>query len=75
MSEEEISLYKDRVIGYSLYHWINGDEIGIDMNQLIDNSIIEKAIKKSASCKELNQKCLYNFREKYRDLPYLAYRI
>ena len=24
---------------------------------------------------ELDQKCLYNFREKYRNLPYLAYRI
>ncbi len=75
MSEEELSTYRDRVIGYNLYHWINGDSISEKMGQLIDNFVIEKAIKESASCTELNQKCLYNFREKYRNLPYLAYRI
>lgn len=72
---QELSIYRDRVIGYNLYHRINGDKIGENLDQLVDDSIIEKAIQKSASCTELNQKCLYNFREKYRDLPYLAYRI
>lgn len=76
MSEEDLSKYRDRVIGYNLYHWINGGGIGENTNQLIDDSVIEKAIKNSALCGwKLDQKCLYNFREKYRNLPYLAYRI
>jgi predicted acyltransferase (DUF342 family) len=24
MNDEELSVYKDRVIGYNLYHWVNG---------------------------------------------------
>ena len=74
MTEENKSIYRDRVIGYHLYHWIN-DWIDEKMGQLIDDSVIEKAIKYSALCTELDQKCLYNFREKYRNLPYLAYKI
>ena len=76
MSEEDLSKYRDRVIGYNLYHWINWWGIGQNIGQLVDDSVIEKAIKNSALCRwELDQKCLYNFREKYRNLPYLAYRI
>ena len=76
MSEEEVSTYRDRVIGYNLYHWINGGWIGKNIGQLIDDSVIEKAIKYSALCAwDLDQNCLYSFREKYRNLPYLAYRI
>lgn len=76
MTEEEVSVYSDRVIGYNLYHWINGGWIGWESSQLIDDSIIEKTIKKSASCNgELDQRCLYDFREKYRNLPYLAYKV
>ena len=45
--------------------------------RLIDDDIIVKTIKSSAYCseEELDQICFYNFREKYRNLPYLAYKI
>ena len=76
MTEDDLSVYKDRVIGYNLYHWVNGWWIGWDFGQLVDNSVIENAIKKAASCNgELDQICLYNFRGKYRNLPYLAYKV
>ena len=75
MTEEDLSVYKDRVIGYNLYHWVNGGWIESN-TRLVDNNVIEYAIKNSASCKgELDQRCLYNFREKYRNLPYLAYKV
>ena len=77
MTEQELSIYRDKVIGYNLYHWIIGDLTWEDIGQLIDDNIIERAIKESALCTngDLDQKCLYNFREKYRNLPYLAYKI
>lgn len=77
MTEQELSIYRDKVIGYNLYHWIIGDLTWEDIGQLIDDDIIERAIKESALCTngDLDQKCLYNFREKYRNLPYLAYKI
>jgi hypothetical protein len=25
LTDEELSIYRDRVIGYNLYHWINDD--------------------------------------------------
>ena len=76
MTEEEISVYRDRVIGYNLYHWINGDLSWENVGQLIDDTVIEKAIKDSV-CEnnDLDQKCFYDFRDKYRNLPYLAYKI
>ena len=76
LSEEEQSIYRDRVIGYNLYHWINWDLATKDTTQLIDDNIIVEAIKDSASCENVTQQtCFYNFREKYRNLPYLAYKI
>ena len=42
---------------------------------LIDDDIIIKTIKESATCTEDDEKCFYNFRDKYRNLPYLAYKI
>jgi hypothetical protein len=44
---------------------------------LIDDDVIVKTIRRSALCKEgeADQKCFYNFREKYRNLPYLAYQV
>ncbi len=77
MTEENKEIYKDRVIWYELYHWVNGDLPDGDTFQLIDDEIIGKAIEDSVSCGEswLTQECLYNFRESYRDLPYLAYKI
>lgn len=64
----------DKKIWYLMYHRV------FDPNynkwDIIDNSIIETAIAKSASCKQpWTKKCYYLFRDKYRTLPYLAYTI
>ena len=76
LSEEERSIYRDRVVWYNLYHWINGDSTTKNATQLINDDIIVKVIKDSASCENVTeQTCFYNFREKYRNLPYLAYKI
>lgn len=77
LTDEQKALYEDRVIWYSLYHWINWDMTGSTESKLIDDKVIEKAIKESALCTDdkLDRKCFYNFREKYRNLPYLAYKI
>jgi hypothetical protein len=60
-----------------LYHWINDDWVLWEDSPLIDDEVILKTIKDSALCSssEAEQKCFYNFREKYRNLPYLAYQI
>ena len=79
---EDLIDYRNQVIWYNLYHWIKGN-LGED-TELIDDDIIIRAIRNTASCDELadddskeveNKMCFYNFREKYRDLPYLAYKI
>ena len=77
MTEQDLSTYRDKVIWYNLYHWIIGDLTWNNIGQLVDDKVIERAIKESALCTEwdINQKCFYNFREKYRNLPYLAYKI
>lgn len=77
LTEEEKSGYVDRVIWYYLYHWINDDWIVEKENPLIDDKIIVKAIRQWTLCNasDSDQKCFYNFREKYRNLPYLAYNI
>lgn len=77
LSDEQRAAYEDRVIWYSLYHWVNWDLTWEDTELLIDDDIITKTIKSSAYCsdEELDQICFYNFREKYRNLPYLAYKI
>jgi len=77
LTDEELSIYRDRVIWYNLYHWINDDWVLWEDSPLIDDEVILKTIKDSALCSssEAEQKCFYNFREKYRNLPYLAYQI
>ena len=72
------AIYEDRVIWYNLYHWIMDDWVLSKWTtDLIDDDVIVKTIRRSALCKEgeADQKCFYNFREKYRNLPYLAYQI
>jgi hypothetical protein len=36
-----------------------------------------KAIRESSLCNssDTNQKCFYDFRDKYRNIPYLAYKV
>ena len=77
LTEEQRALYADRVIWYNLYHWINWDFTWDNLIQLIDDDLIAKTIKDSTIwCINQDEKrCFYSFREKYRDLPYLAYKI
>ena len=78
-TEEQENKYKDMVIGYNLYHWILDDGKVKEEDVLIDDSIIEKTIRQSALCDnsdiKTKQKCFYDFRDKYRDMPYLAYNV
>lgn len=79
LTEEQENKYKDMVIGYNLYHWIQDDGIVKNSQVLVNDSIIEKTISQAALCSSSetkpNQKCFYAFRDKYRDIPYLAYNI
>jgi hypothetical protein len=63
----------DLIIGYHLYQWI----IHAADNILIDDSIINTTIRENVLCDETrnDNECFYTFREKYRNLPYLAYTI
>ncbi len=72
--DEEISNYRDRVIWYNLYHWLNDENSETD---LIDDEVIVKTIRDVTLCSnsENDQNCSYNFRSKYRDIPYLAYNV
>lgn len=63
----------DLIIGYHLYQWIKYDTDNI----LIDDNVINTTIRENVLCDETrnDNECFYNFREKYRNLPYLAYTI
>ena len=78
LTEDQEDKYRDMVIWYNLYHWIKGDWKMKDSTLLVDDSIIEKTIRQTASCnkvEESKQDCFYDFRDKYRSIPYLAYNI
>ena len=75
LTDAQKDIYKDRVIWYNLYHRIKWDSMDKNNANLIDDDIIIKTIKESATCTEDDEKCFYNFRDKYRNLPYLAYKI
>jgi hypothetical protein len=76
---------EDTIIGYYLYQRAKeGTEViltGIGNTQtfLIDDELINETIKENVLCDattaEQESNCFYKFREKYRDLPYLAYTI
>jgi hypothetical protein len=61
------------IIGYHLYQWAKFDSENI----LINNELIDEAIKKNIFCDETRQEkeCFYSFREKYRNIPQIAYTI
>jgi hypothetical protein len=67
------TLNEDIVIGYHLYQRIKHEAENI----LIDDALITKTIRENILCDESRQdrECFYAFREKYRNLPYLAYTI
>lgn len=74
---DDLSKYVDRVIWYNLYHRINQDWKGKNVTPLIDEDVIIDAIAWSALCPKwkIDENCFYDFREKYRNLPYLAYKV
>jgi len=63
----------DTIIGYHLYQWIKKDW----ENVLIDDQLLDVTIRDNILCDETRKdtECFYSFREKYRDIPYLAYTI
>ena len=77
MDDNQLMNYQDSVIGYNLYQWVNHEGTGKNESPLIDDDIIIKSIRSSSSCapSDSNKECFYKFRNKYRNLPYLAYQI
>ena len=78
LSESEKLDYQDKVIGYNLYHRINYNWTWENITPLIDDEIISETIMENILCDlstTAETACFYNFRDKYRNLPYLAYRI
>ena len=77
LSWEELSNYQDKVIWYNLYKRINSNWTGTNMSPLIDDALIAETVKESTLCDSSisDAECFYNFRDKYRDLPYLAYTV
>ena len=69
----EGALDEDTVIGYHLYQWAKRD----GENILINDEVLKTTIKENILCDDARQEseCFYAFREKYRDLPHLAYTI
>lgn len=66
----------DWIETWNLYEWTYGSD-SMERVWLIDDSIVVKTIKENAMCDDdmSNSECFYNFRDKYRDIPYLAYGI
>lgn len=77
MTDDQLTDYQDRVIWYSLYQWVDYEWTGENKNLLIDDNVLIKTIRNTSSCaaNESNKDCFYKFRNKYRDLPYLAYQV
>ena len=74
--DEEIASYQDKVIGYNLYKRISYSWTGKNTTPLIDDDLIVETIRENACDWSISDaECFYNFREKYRDLPYIAYTI
>lgn len=75
LSGEDDRIYSNKVISQYLYEMIHTGDT--QSNLLIDNALIDKVIKNSASCtkNETRESCYFRFRDKYRDLPALAYTI
>ena len=72
LQESHEGFSEDKAIGYSLYSRIKWDS----EYTLIDDNIIDEAIREIAICQsESTEYCYYKFRNKYRNLPSLAYTI
>jgi len=61
---------QDKVIGFAVYRRVFQDEPTV----LVDEDVLFKTIKKIVMCEDKDQNlCLFQFREKYRAIPRLAY--
>lgn len=74
---DELSKYQDKVIWYNLYHWLNYEWSGKNVTPLIDDALIAETVRENVLCDSSisDAECFYNFRDKYRNLPYLAYTV
>lgn len=73
MVQEQYTWFsQDKAIWFILYNWVKWKE-----TSLINDQVIDKAIRNIAICwdDESTEYCYYKFRDKYRSLPTLAYKI
>lgn len=76
MTDEQREEYIDKVIWYNLYHWINYSWTWENETDLLDDDLIAETVRENALCEGVKDvECFYKFRDKYRDLPYLAYKV
>lgn len=72
IQQEFTGFSQDKAIWYNLFQRVKW----ISDNTLITDEIIDKAIKQVAQCwNESQNYCYYKFRNKYRNIPSLAYTI
>ncbi len=73
--EQDEKTFNNAVISRYLYNWIHSDDQA--QNLLIDEAIVDMAIKESVVCgkNESEEVCYFRFRDKYRTIPGLAYGI
>ena len=70
--DEHSNFSEDEAIGYNLYNRVKGKS----EYSLINDDIINQAIAKIAQCwNESLEYCYYKFRNRYRNIPSLAYSI
>jgi hypothetical protein len=66
--------FENMIISRYLYNWVLGDDE--EPCRLIDEAVIDSAVKKSIVCNNKSSEvCYFDFRDKYRDIPELAYTI
>lgn len=73
ISKEYSGWNEDKIIGYELYNRIFNNWT----NNLIDNNVVDQAIRANIGCDKETSKtlCYYRFREKYASLWTLAYYV
>ncbi|MBQ9553783.1 hypothetical protein IJU97_02195 [bacterium] len=67
--------FNNIVISRYLYNWIFDSDTAA--SRLIDDKIIDSTVKQSVICgnDETSEVCYFRFRDKYRNIPELAYSI
>ncbi len=61
----------DKQIWEDIYRWVKFGE----REKYIDKDVIEFVIKRSAFCNSLDRRCYFNFKQKYINIPVLAYKL